>query len=175
METLYFTQNGKRRKAKEITCAQCTTLFLTRLNSDSKFCSARCARESTKKRLILECFNCKGSFERTESKFKNSSKHNFHFCSRKCKEFSQSLKGNCPKIRPDHYGNSSGISTYRKLAFESFSHKCNRCEYNKILDVLQVHHKDRNRENNKLENLEILCPTCHMEEHYLTNSGSYTK
>lgn len=26
---------------------------------------------------------------------------------------------------------------------------------------LEVHHKDGNKRNNKLENLEILCPNCH--------------
>lgn len=43
--------------------------------------------------------------------------------------------------------------------------KCERCGYNK-LEVLQVHHKDRNRENNDLNNLELVCPNCHFEEHY---------
>jgi hypothetical protein len=43
---------------------------------------------------------------------------------------------------------------------------CERCGYDKY-EILQVHHKDRNRRNNKLENLEIICPNCHYEEHYL--------
>ncbi len=45
---------------------------------------------------------------------------------------------------------------------------CERCNYNIFL-ILQVHHKDRNRDNNKLNNLELLCPNCHAEEHYLKN------
>jgi hypothetical protein len=44
--------------------------------------------------------------------------------------------------------------------------KCERCDYNKGA-VLQVHHKDRNRTNNGLRNLELICPNCHYEEHYL--------
>jgi hypothetical protein len=43
---------------------------------------------------------------------------------------------------------------------------CERCGYNKR-EVLQVHHKDRNRKNNKITNLELVCPNCHYEEHYL--------
>jgi hypothetical protein len=43
--------------------------------------------------------------------------------------------------------------------------KCERCEYNKI-EILQVHHKDRDRNNNELNNLELMCPNCHYEEHY---------
>jgi len=42
---------------------------------------------------------------------------------------------------------------------------CERCPYSKIR-ILIVHHKDRNPKNNALENLEILCPNCHAEEHY---------
>ena len=44
--------------------------------------------------------------------------------------------------------------------------KCERCTYNKG-EVLQVHHKNRNRNDNSLENLELICPNCHYEEHYL--------
>lgn len=45
---------------------------------------------------------------------------------------------------------------------------CERCSF-AIVEVLQVHHKDRNRKNNKLINLELLCPNCHACEHYLKN------
>ncbi len=47
--------------------------------------------------------------------------------------------------------------------------KCERCSYNKR-EILHVHHKDRNRSNNKLGNLELICPNCHYEEHYLEKS-----
>ena len=43
---------------------------------------------------------------------------------------------------------------------------CERCGYEKQ-QILQVHHKDRNRSNNILNNLELICPNCHYEEHYL--------
>jgi predicted HNH restriction endonuclease len=32
-------------------------------------------------------------------------------------------------------------------------------------DVLVVHHKDRNRNNNNPDNLAILCANCHMKTH----------
>jgi 5-methylcytosine-specific restriction endonuclease McrA len=47
--------------------------------------------------------------------------------------------------------------------------KCERCNYSKY-EILQVHHKDRNRLNNNLENLELICPNCHYEEHFLEKS-----
>lgn len=46
---------------------------------------------------------------------------------------------------------------------------CERCSYDKK-QILQVHHKDQNRQNNNLENLELICPNCHAEEHYLEKS-----
>ena len=47
--------------------------------------------------------------------------------------------------------------------------QCEKCEY-KVYEVLQVHHKDRNRNNNDMNNLELICPNCHAEEHFLKNS-----
>ena len=46
---------------------------------------------------------------------------------------------------------------------------CERCEYGKQ-EILHVHHKDRDRNHNDFENLELLCPNCHAEEHYLEKS-----
>lgn len=46
---------------------------------------------------------------------------------------------------------------------------CQKCGYTKF-EILQVHHKDRNHKNNNLDNLELICPNCHFEEHYLEKS-----
>ena len=42
------------------------------------------------------------------------------------------------------------------------SWKCERCGSSK---KIQVHHVDRNPHNNSLDNLEILCLSCHKAEH----------
>ena len=47
--------------------------------------------------------------------------------------------------------------------------KCERCGYQQY-KILNVHHKDRDRNNNGLENLELICPNCYAEEHYLQSS-----
>lgn len=46
---------------------------------------------------------------------------------------------------------------------------CERCNYSKT-EILVVHHKDRDRTHNDLDNLELICPNCHYEEHYLEKS-----
>jgi hypothetical protein len=47
------------------------------------------------------------------------------------------------------------------------------CGYDKHPEVLEVNHKDIDRTNNSVENLEILCPTCHEEFHFLTVTGKW--
>lgn len=59
--------------------------------------------------------------------------------------------------------------TIKLRLLEERGSRCARCAYNKY-EILQVHHKDRNRNNNKLDNLELICPNCHYEEHLLEKS-----
>lgn len=42
---------------------------------------------------------------------------------------------------------------------------CNRCHSDDI-DILCVHHIDKNRKNNSYENLETLCANCHYKIHW---------
>lgn len=42
---------------------------------------------------------------------------------------------------------------------------CERCQHDGSESRLDVHHKDRDKHNHQLENIEILCHRCHMQEH----------
>jgi len=58
-----------------------------------------------------------------------------------------------------------GISQnyYRRLViYFDLEKKCQRCG---SLKHIVVHHKNRNRKDNRLDNLEILCRRCHFIEH----------
>lgn len=49
-------------------------------------------------------------------------------------------------------------------------YKCNRClidEWRGQKIKLHIHHKDDNKTNNNISNLEYLCPNCHGIEHYI--------
>ncbi len=61
---------------------------------------------------------------------------------------------------------ASGTRALKRLIIEERGGHCERCHYDKTR-IIQVHHKDRDKTNNTLNNLELLCPNCHMEEHHL--------
>lgn len=56
------------------------------------------------------------------------------------------------------------LATYRQKALSYYGCQCNRCGFSNLL-ALQVHHKDKDRNNNCLTNLEVLCSNCHLMEH----------
>ncbi|MDO8492365.1 MAG: HNH endonuclease [bacterium] len=64
------------------------------------------------------------------------------------------------------------VKNYKSLKIrllECKGRSCERCGYSKY-EILQVHHKNRDRNNNDFKNLELICPNCHYEEHFLEKS-----
>lgn len=53
---------------------------------------------------------------------------------------------------------------YARLAFRAYKHKCAVCDLEEIC-CLQVHHIDKDRSNDSLDNLIILCANCHLKVH----------
>lgn len=64
--------------------------------------------------------------------------------------------------------------SYRIKALKHYGCKCTKCGYSENKVALAVHHKDRNRFNNSLENLEVLCANCHAIEHYSKLNKKFT-
>lgn len=139
------------------------------LRGFGKFCSMSCSAKHThrikkEKRINnCKCSYCNIEFYKSESS-KKQSKSGLFFCNRSCKDNAQRL-GGLKEIQPPHY--NTGVHNYRSIAYRKYRRICNRCGYKDHPEILQVHHKDRNRNNNKVENLEILCPNCHQIEHKL--------
>jgi hypothetical protein len=90
-------------------------------------------------------------------------------CSRSCSnKYREGIKY---KIgRPHDKAQAAHLLKLRLL--ESRGKKCERCGYDKV-EILQIHHKDRDRDHNDLNNLELICPNCHYEEHYSKNKDSW--
>ena len=51
----------------------------------------------------------------------------------------------------------------RKELIEKLGEECNACSETKSL---HIHHKDRDRENNNLNNLSLFCNSCHNKLHF---------
>lgn len=165
------------------TCLNCNKEFQARSSEvnrgNAKYCTKNCTHEALKKQKIekfalinvpnVECAYCKKMFYKAPSK-KKISRSGLYFCCREHKDISQRI-GGIKELQLPHYGTAN--RTYREVAFRNKQQKCERCNYSKIVEVLEVHHKDRNRENNIIENLEILCPTCHMEDHFTNKDGRW--
>lgn len=114
------------------------------------------------KSIKIICDYCHKEYYTTSSKL-NKSKSGLHFCCKEHKLLAQRLESGeqFKKMRPLHYGTADSEYTYRAKAFRNYSHCCAVCDWQDDEDILQVHHIDENRDNNSLENLIILCPTCH--------------
>jgi hypothetical protein len=153
--------NNTKREKYSKTCKRCGISFKSSCKH-SKFCSQRCSTlNKTKERVEVICNNCSNAFLKSKRLVQRSDKH---FCINECKKQYYKINSHERGIYNKHNGRSV-ISTYRKLAFANYKHECYYCNYNKFIDVLQVHHLDENRHNNSLENLRIVCPTCHSEVH----------
>lgn len=130
-----------------------------------KACSLACKGKLQRKKANTACYSCGASIRRTRT-----TKSGLFFCGRTCKEKAQQIGG--PLALP-HY--RKGRHSYRSKAKKELGlTACNRCGYNKVTAILQVHHKDRDRDNNTKENLEVLCPNCHYEDHFAAKDGIYT-
>lgn len=162
---LYVTQkNGKKRKAEEFKCRGCGESFLRHIRQSrpQQYCNRKCYNKTKENKVEFNCSNCGKKASRHPSKMQ--SRHGFYFCSRECKEFAQSLKGDCAAIRPAHYGTSGGREGYKKMIAESRNPKCAGCgEKRKYL--LRVHHKNGDSGDNHKFNLEIVCGNCHIKRH----------
>ncbi len=64
------------------------------------------------------------------------------------------------------------FASRRKELFEIKGKICERCGG---VGWIMLHHKDKNKENNSYNNLEILCFKCHKQEHPHMNLPSWMK
>jgi hypothetical protein len=164
-ETYELDSTGRKRLFNYYTCDYCGIEYKKQARQSvgakyEHFCSTNCGTslDINNKYTELECAHCNTVFKRLKSKL-STSKHSVYFCSRECKDIGQSYIEN---IMPDHYG--TGSSNYRQKAFATFKHECAACSFNNEY-ALEVHHIDKNRDNNKINNLIILCANCHTLVH----------
>src|SRR4051812_70836 len=107
-------------------------------------------------KIEIYCDHCHYLFKIPESKYLTN-KSGLHFCSRECKSEASSLGNpltNALSI------NATGAS-YRSHALRVQDNRCNTCGYSKDIRMLDIDHIDSDRQNNSIENLQVLCVWCH--------------
>ncbi len=158
-------------------CKQCNKPFAVKESELRRgggiFCSRLCSCNfihtlHSPKPHNQNCNQCGTSFYRHPNRVLRNSQSGLVFCTRKCKDLAQRIENNHLSMRPLHYGDVS--KDYRAIAFRHYQHECNLCGYKKFVNVLEVHHVDNDHSNNCLDNLKLVCPTCHAEIHHLISS-----
>jgi len=131
----------------------------------------RPAEIKTNRGRVFCSLNCYGIFQRKEipclvCKKPILSGLNKKTCSRNCANvYRTGIKYNRARLRDK-------VKSQRLLKsrlLKTRGKKCERCAYSRS-EILQIHHIDRNRNNNELSNLALICPNCHYEEHFLERS-----
>ena len=145
-------------------CQVCQTEFyakpyFVRLGQ-AKFCSRKCSAIDQKRGKAVKCSTCEKEIWRTPKDF-DRSKSKLFFCNKTC----QTIWRNSYFSGENHANWNGGESSYREVMKRTGNPKvCADCG-NKDERVIVVHHKDRNRKNNKPDNLKWLCRNCHCLEH----------
>jgi hypothetical protein len=125
-------------------------------DAKNKFCSKSCSSTYNNKLRSMTklCLNCDGIITGSGKKY----------CSAKCQN-SYQRKIIFDKIElGEHKSLDSRI--YKDYLIGLYGEKCMKCEWacvneNSNTIPLELHHIDCNPDNNKSDNLELLCPNCH--------------
>lgn len=153
-------------------CKECQNPFEADMREVNRgnaiFCSRSCSKKHQNKNIVREvpkpncfCDNCGTEYYRVKSRL--NTKSGLTFCSKECKN--------------QHQKDTVSYSKdYRRtVRLEKGMSKCEECGYSKHPEILQVHHIDRDRDNNLISNLKVLCPNCHETVHFTTGTGRYKK
>lgn len=143
----------------------CKSYFVVHPSDKQKYCSQNCwylVRRNYRIKTAPPCVACgKLIIQKGASKF----------CSIKC-QFRYNYEQYIYRWKQGLEDGNRGITTrtlsghLRRYLLEKFKEKCSRCNWNKkhpktLVVPLEINHIDGNAENNKEENLELICPNCH--------------
>ena len=125
-----------------------------------KYCSAKCQHAAARTGTWLKCEGCGKDVYRTP-KYINASKSKKYFCNKSC----QTIWRNKEYSGIRHANWQHGRGSYRNIMKRAGEDAiCKLCG-SRDERVIIVHHKDKNRLNNKVNNLVWLCRNCHYIVH----------
>lgn len=141
-------------------CEVCSTQFKTKpffvQQGWGRYCSKKCQYQGVKKGESRQCHECSKEIYRAPRMIERS-KSGKYFCSKSC----QTRWRNQLYTGEKHSNYVDGESSYRSVLSRAGVKKyCRLCK-TEDKRVIAVHHVDKNRKNNKVENLVYLCHNCH--------------
>ena len=147
-------------------CQMCKKIFYVKPSAIArgwgKYCSKLCQNQSQKTGKIIQCFICGKDVYKIPKDLKHS-KSKKYFCGKSCQAV---WRNSTVYIGKKHPNWKHGEHAYRRLLLKSKELPlCKLCK-TKDLRILAVHHIDRNRKNNTVDNLSWLCHNCHVLVHH---------
>ena len=148
-------------------CPNCGKSFIPP-SPKTKHCSVRCFNQTNQRwrnhpGFTQTCEQCGKQYTRVNGQTKR------RFCSRHCAIIAKHGTVQLTlKVFPPGQKRiiKQGHSRKTAAAFKESFPFCQRCGWREEPKILHVHHKDRDRKNRTIENFEVLCPTCHVLEHF---------
>lgn len=172
----FLIGHHKRKPMKMIICQHCGAGKPVKQHSKARFCSRKCsavhlfpalraaaAAIKGKPRHIKFCKVCGTKIERYPKDVLASGNI---YCSTEC-YWEDRKQSELSDISVTPY-------IQRKKVMATRPNRCERCLYDRIPEVLQIHHDNENTRDGRPENIELLCPTCHEEEHFFRKTGRFT-
>lgn len=148
---------GKKRIGCIINCEFCNKNVLMRIHKNRpfpRFCSVKCSVLMRSTAKDFKCDYCHKIFKKSKSKIRK-----INFCSRRCKDLFSS--------GDNHPRWNGGTATYRSRAIKKYGLNCSsgdNCPLKNIVlpdYIYEVDHIDGDRNNNSIDNLQVLCIWCH--------------
>lgn len=144
----------------QVLCKLCSKEFYAKPSWLRKghgvYCSNGCRFKASRKGKVVSCFVC-GEDTYKQPKALRRSKSGYFFCGKSC----QTKWRNSEFIQEKHPNWKGGRYAYNSVMRRSNTPKiCALCK-TKDSRVLAVHHLDKNRKNNNIDNLVRLCHNCH--------------
>ena len=131
-----------------------------------KYCSAFCRTKSQLNGKTVQCFICDKNVYRSLKDLRSSKSQKF-FCGKKCQTI---WRNSVLYSGINHVNWKHGKSAYRRILRSTGKKEiCTLCRIDDVRIII-VHHIDKDRENNTIENLIWLCQNCHYLVHHFNEA-----